>query len=86
MIRISLQKSMRFCFYYRFYMSGCLCGSSWIYSDQISDNRKYRIRSYHYLFGAQLFIDADGKLINTELGAMSEETFAEYLQEYYGVD
>ncbi len=33
-----------------------------------------------------LFIDADGKLINTEMGAMSEETFAEYLQEYYGVD
>lgn len=32
-----------------------------------------------------LFIDADGKLITSQLGAMSESTFAGYLQEYYGV-
>ena len=32
-----------------------------------------------------LFIDADGKLITSVLGAMSESTFAGYLQEYYGV-
>lgn len=32
-----------------------------------------------------LFIDADGKLIASQLGAMSESTFTGYLQEYYGV-
>lgn len=33
-----------------------------------------------------LFIDADGNLINYELGAMSESTLIGYLQEYYGVE
>lgn len=32
-----------------------------------------------------LFIDANGKLITSQLGAMSESTFTGYLQEYYGV-
>ncbi len=32
-----------------------------------------------------LFIDADGKLITSQLGAMSESTFTGYLQEYYVV-
>lgn len=33
-----------------------------------------------------LFIDADGKLISSELGAMTESTFTDYLKEYYGVE
>lgn len=33
-----------------------------------------------------LFIDADGKLISSELGAMTESTFTGYLKEYYGVE
>lgn len=33
-----------------------------------------------------LFIDADGNLISSELGAMSESAFTGYLQEYYGVE
>lgn len=33
-----------------------------------------------------LFIDADGKLISSELGAMSESTLAGYLKEYFGVE
>ncbi|MDE6685898.1 MAG: TlpA family protein disulfide reductase [Lachnospiraceae bacterium] len=33
-----------------------------------------------------LFIDADGKLITSQLGAMSESTFTGYLQEYYGAN
>lgn len=32
-----------------------------------------------------LFIDANGKLITSQLGAMSESTYTGYLQEYYGV-
>lgn len=32
-----------------------------------------------------LFIDANGMLITSQLGAMSESTFTGYLQEYYGV-
>lgn len=32
-----------------------------------------------------LFIDANGNLITSQLGAMSESTFTGYLQEYYGV-
>lgn len=33
-----------------------------------------------------LFIDANGKLITSQLGAMSESTFEGYLQEYYGLN
>lgn len=33
-----------------------------------------------------VFIGADGKLIGSELGAMTESTFTSYLKEYYGVE